>query len=291
MSEALVKLDPTALAKGGQGINFGSKLFALTPATVSINQPMTQAEGAIPGKLRISETGDQFDSMRVVLLTMPVEQRSFYAGEAGQLNRTPENLMCFSRDMERPDAKAKVPQAMRCQGCPKASWEPWRTKFEKSGIKDPKLIPPCDAYYYALFIDQVYKMPLAMYIRGNSKSPFESAMKNLSRKFAMMKSQGHNPNIFDLSFVITTEKGKSGGKISANYVLKIDNSTIKVITDEERSAFGDVYLQFINRGVKSVEEQAAAEAEAQIENQAAAIDAQVVEAGSETNAVTGEIVL
>lgn len=252
-----------AIQQGGVGIDFGSKLFQLKPATLTINQPNTQTEGAIKGKLRISETGDQFEEMYVTLLKMPVEQRAYYIGEPGQLNRTPDNLMCFSRDMFRPDAAAKVPQSIKCDGCPKASWEKWRQSKKKEDI------PPCDAYYYALFIDTVYKMPMQMYIRSKSKGPFEAGMQNLARTFAKMKSQGQNPNIWDIKFRLSTEAIKTGNLTS--YVLKISNP--EAISDGERAEFGEMYMSYVNRGKPSEPAQEAAK----IDTAEQIIDAEVIE--------------
>ena len=145
----------TALAAppSGLGIDFNSPMFRLKPATLSINQPNTQVDGAIKGKLRLSDTGDQFDELFCTLLMMPTEKRAYYLKTGSDLNRSPDNLMCFCSNVQRnaqrteitgPDDKSKVAQAVRCNGCPKASWDKWR----QSKLKED--LPPCDLYYYAL---------------------------------------------------------------------------------------------------------------------------------------------
>lgn len=271
----------TALAvqQGGLGINLSSKLFQLKPATITINQPSTQAEGATKGLLRVSEDGTQFEEMFVTLLLMPAEQRSYYVGEPGQLNRTPDNLHCFSRDMLTPDLKAKYPQSPTCKSCPKADWTKWRTTKAKADI------PPCDAYYYALFVDTVYKMPLQMFIRSTAKKPFEAGMQQLARTFAKMKATGKNPNIFDIGFKLGTKMIQTGKNQSWIPTF----SDFRAIDENEREAFGDIYLQYINRGQQSDEEvQAQADAENQVASNTsidnAVIDAEYVDS-------TGEIVL
>lgn len=290
MSSALTVIQPnTQIVKGGMGLDFSSKLFNLKPATININQPNTQAEGAIRGKLRIVETGDQFDEMYVTLLNMPVERRSFYTGEAGQLNRSADNLMCFTnevirdrfnRETQGPSDKAKVPQSITCATCPKADWTKYRQTKTKADI------PPCEAFYYALFIDTVYKMPLQMYIRSKSKQPFEAGMQNLARTFAKLKSQGLNPNIFDIRFKMSTKLIKTGALPS--YV--IDLSDFKAINDEERQEFGEIYMQFANRRSRPDDEPAGALPPAQQVAQAQqAVNAQVVEPGTEGNVIEGEI--
>ena len=250
----LVVIGKNELALGGQGINFADELFQPKCANLKINQRMTSAEGAVPGMLRIAETNQQFESMDVLLLEMPTKARSYNVGEVPSA----DTIICYSRDMRFPHKDAKVPQAMQCFGCPRADWTKWQ---ETKNIKDA---PPCQEYYRAVFIDTVYKMPLQMYVKGGSISTFKAGMGNLARVFAMMKSQGLNPNIFDVRFKLSTEKGKKG----TNFVLKVSDPV--AITEVERAEFGDIYLNYINRGRKTEEELCAeevAEQETELNNQ------------------------
>lgn len=244
-----------SINEGGAGIDWSNSLFRLKPGTVAINQPNTQVDGAIKGKLRITETGQQFDDMLVTLLKMPVRQRAYYTGNSGQMNRTPENLTCYSRDMIRPDSGARTPQAMTCASCQHGDigW----TRYRETKAKED--IPQCDSYWYAMFIDTVLKIPLQMYIRSKSKKPFEAGMEQVTRTLFMMKSQGLNPNVFDLSFKISTKKIITGALPS--YVLNI--SDIQAITPEQQEAFGKLYLQFANR-VEEEPETDTIEADAQV---------------------------
>lgn len=248
--------------QGGRGVDFGSKLFQLKPATINIVQPNSTAEGAIKGHLRIGETGDQYKTMEVTLLRMPVEQRAWYVGEEGQMNRKPENLMCFSRDLIQPDKSAKMPQSLRCNTCAKQDWGPYRKEKEAGRIPPKSLIPPCDSYYYALFIDTVYKMPLQMYIRSKSKDPFERGCKEVARTIKRMQAQGLNPNIFDVKFTMGTKLITTGSFKS--YVIDIIGSSVKAISDEERESFGGVYEEYVSRNTRNDEADLQAEAEAQI---------------------------
>lgn len=281
MSDApLTIIGQQAIQQGGIGVDFKNKLFELKPATININQSNTQVEGAIPGKLRISETGEQFEEMFVTLLRMPEERRDYYTGEPGQLNRSADNLMCFSRDMIRPHKNAKVPQALRCDGCPRQDWTKWRQDKRKENI------PACDAYYYALFIDTVYKLPLQMYIRSKAKGPFEAGMQELARKYKLMQAQGMNPNIFDITFRLATKKILTGKLPSYVPVL----SNFKAVTDEERESFGQIYLDYANRGKRQADQQAQEEATEQIEQQSQIIDAEIVTPGSDST-IQGEIII
>jgi hypothetical protein len=271
----------------GMGIDFNSPLFQLKPATLSINQPNTQVDGAIKGKLRLSDTGDQFDELFCTLLVMPVEKRAYYVGQAGQLNRTPDNLMCFCSNVQRnasrvevtgPDNKAKVAQAMRCNGCPKASWDKWRQTKQKEDL------PGCDLYYYALLIDTKYKMPMQMFIRSKAKQPFEQGMEKLSRRFLMMKSQGLNPNIFDIGFTLKTKKIQTGALVS--YVPEL--ADFRAITQEEKVEFGTIYQQFVARQSKSSDIDPEMEAADQIAETTENLDAAVSGVGE---VLEGEIVI
>ncbi len=264
----------TAIQEGGLGVDFGSKLFELKPANLFIVQNNTNIEGAVKGNLRIAETGDEYDSMYATLLVMPTEQRQYHIGNPGELNRTPENLMCFSTDMKVPHAKARIPQAVSCATCARADWEPWREYKEKNnGQTNKALIPPCDAHYRALFIDDQYKLPLQMFIRSKAKEPFEQGMQNLARVIAMMKAEGKNPNIFDVRFKIST-KVITTGKFTS-YVPVF--SDFKPLTEEQRAAFGAVYLQYINQKNRKQEADAQAEAEAEVSATNQSVDASVVE--------------
>lgn len=264
MSNELVTINPQTQVqvapKGGRGIDFSSRLFQLKPATINIVQPNSTAEGAIKGHLRISETGQQFQTMDVTLLKMPVEQRAWYVGEEGQMNRKTENLMCFSRDLVQPDKNAKMPQSLRCGSCEKASWDKYRAEKNAGRIPSKSLIPSCDSFFYALLIDTVYKMPMQMYLRSKSKEPFEKGCKEVARTIKLMQAQGQNPDIFDVKFTLGTKLITTGSFKS--YVVAISN--VKAISPEEREAFGAVYEEYIARNTRNDEADMEAEAEAQI---------------------------
>lgn len=272
------------------GIDFSSHLFALRPATLSINQANTQVEGAIKGKLRLSDTGDQYDELFCTLLEMPAEKRAYYAGKPGEMNRSQENLLCFCPSVARndyrtetsgPSDKSKVAQAVKCSGCSKASWDTYRQTKAKEDI------PPCDLYYHVYLIDTKYKMPMQMYIRSKSKQPFEQGMEKLARRFMMLKSQGQNPNVFDIGFTLKTRKTGEGKFVYYTPEL----SDFRAITPEERSEFGAIYQQFVARRTRQDEAEPDAETQAanQITNASETIDAQVT--GDVGEIIEGEIAI
>lgn len=272
---AIIGQDNTALATStaptGLGRTGTSRLMNFTPATLGIVQPNSNIDGAIKGNLIIDGDSDlQFKEMIVTLLLEPEEQRAYYVGEAGGLNRTPENLHCFSRDLIAPDVRAKFPQSLTCKNCPKQSWEQFRMKKDKGIPTTKDDIPPCDAFFLATLMDTQYKMPLRMYIRSQSKDPFEAGMKKITRKLMMLGAvKGVTPNIFDVSFRLST-KLVTKGKFSF-YVLNIDQ--VEGITDEQKASFGVVFEQFIAAQTQAATQRAAAQEAKALEAQTGDTDA------------------
>lgn len=238
--ELTVLNNENSLQTGGLGIDFNNPLFKLKPATLSIVQPSSTVEGANKGNLRIVDTGDEFKEMYCALLTMPVENRSWYIGETGELNRTPENLMCFSLDMIEPHKNSKSPQAVTCASCSRSDWKPFQEYKKQYGKNNKALIPTCDAFYKVYLIDTVYQLPLRMYIRAKAKQPFEQGMQNVARTIAMAKAQQKNPNIFDVKFKLSTKLVQDG--VYKYYVPVI--SEPKFIDESERAVFGAMYATF-----------------------------------------------
>lgn len=290
MSETneLTVLNNTELIKqGGIGVNLNSKFFQVKPATINVVQNNSTV-GNKKGALRINETGHEFDEMYVTLLEAPSESRSYYSGNREDLNRNAENLLCFSRDLIRPDERARMPQAMTCASCPRQDWQPYRDAKANgvTGKQLSALIPPCDAHYYALFIDTVYKMPLQMYIRSKSKDPFDQGMANIGRLLAMEQAQGKNPNIFDVRFKLSTKLITSGNFKS--YVLDI--SDVRKTTEEEREQFGAVYFQYVAYKERQQSAKVVADAEAEVSNTNASIESSLVESSPESKVLEGEYI-
>jgi hypothetical protein len=268
MSTDLVVLGQQQLAVGG--LELGSKLFQLKPATLELVQKMTRQEGALPGKLRVTATNEHFDVMHVVMLFAPVEQRSYFKGE--EFSR--DSKLCFSLDAIKPHQKAKEPQAYVCNGCPKGDWSKYMKTKERADM------PPCRNYYHLVLADRVTQMPYYLNVKGASIRPFETAMQNVARLIAMMQATGKKPSIFDISFKIyPVAQG-------ANYVLGFKE--IAPLKDEDRDAFGALYLDFVNRKAQgSVVSAEDAEAEA-ANATAASVDAAVTEAPA--GVVSGTVV-
>ena len=264
--ELTVLNNQTELQVGGQGVDFNNPLFNLKPATLSIVQPSSTTEGATKGNLRIYDTGDEFKEMFCSLLIMPQERRAWYVGEPGELNRSSDNLMCFSNDMIAPHSKAKMPQALACAKCSKADWEPYRQYKDKNGKGNKSLIPPCDAFYLVHLIDTVYQLPLRMYIRAKAKQPFEQGMQNVARTIAMAKAQKKNPNIYDVKFKLSTKLVQDG---NYKYYVPVISEP-KFISEEEREAFGAIYQTFTagntQKALEETENEAVESAQKTVDN-------------------------
>jgi hypothetical protein len=229
MSTELVKVQygPSELAKG---VGFNSKYLQVKPDRITLVQPTTTADGAIPGKLRIGSTGEQFSEMRLVALFEPVDRRNYYEGEGF----SGDNLVCFSQDCVRPHPRSKILQAEYCDMCPRASWE----KYEQSHRRED--LPPCKKFLHNLVVERQTKLPYYLDVYSTSRSPFLRGLQTIARGMALLKSQGKIPNIFDFSFTLTSKKVPG----AAYYVLDIKD--VKGMNDDERAEFGELYLKMAN---------------------------------------------
>jgi hypothetical protein len=256
MSTALAIVGQNQLQEGGQGIDYSGKFAELSPATLSIVQNMSDAflkENVKPGSLYVKETGEVFTELTVALLAMPKEIKNYHVGE----NKSPDTLMCFSRDNIRPDDRAVDPQSILCANCRhntdnNDAWGPWR-ESQLPNLQKRNLIPKCETTYYAVFIDTATKLPLQMYIRGASQAEFEKGMKNIMRQLLTIKASGGNPNIFDVRFKITVVPGNQ-----KNFVLKM--TEFRRLAEEEKATFGPVFIQYTNSKLATQKQQAKAEA-------------------------------
>jgi hypothetical protein len=272
MGTELVVLGQNDIMKGGLGLN--SKAFQMKPSTIEIVQKMSRAEGAIPGKLRISDTGQHYDEMQVVMLFEPVEQRAYFEGQ----DYSKDSKLCFSLDNVKPHDKAKVMQAMTCANCPKASWEKYRQTKAREDL------PKCKEYWHLVLADRVTKLPYYLNVRGTSIQPFIKAMGVVVKMIHLMKAQGQNPNVFDISFKIYPVAQEKGTYYTLGFK---DIAPLKM---EDRAQFGEIFLDFANRKAQNTvlaeHDEADATAPAVVE---AAINAAVTE--QPAGPVEGEIVI
>lgn len=232
--ESLTVLNNNNLAIQGVGASFFQKL--LKPGNIRIQQPTSKAEGTV-GMLRISETGQEFKEMQLVLLFEPVTRRSLYEGD----DFSADNLICFSLDNVAPHKNAKVPQAMECVGCEKGSWARYRE------TNDRRDIPPCRSYEHLLVVDRITQLPYYLDVRGTSldkqlQQGYWRGMQNIARLMALAQSQHQNPSVFDFSFTLFTNK------VQGKPYYTLGFKDFALIKEEDRAKFGNIYLQFLNHG-------------------------------------------
>ena len=250
---------PAVVSTVGVGIDTKSKLFKLRPATLVINQKQTQSDDATaPGLFRIVETGQEFETMRVALLFTPTESRACYTGNKGEMNRTKENLICFSKDMIVPHPKAKDPQSPTCAGCPQSDWQAWREYKDKTGESNQSLIPACEATWLTYLVDQQFKIPMKMYLRNENSKVFVAAMNKMSWTFETIRNmEEREPSIFEVSFELHT-KGEKNKKGITIYNLEIPAKSFQVISKEDFAKFGTVYTKLVNSFAAEKEERESA---------------------------------
>lgn len=217
-------------------VDFSDHTIRAKTGTININQTTTTAAGALPGKLRISETGEQFDEMTLAFLMKPQEQRAYHSGKAGGLNRKPENLLCASHDMIKPDAGVREPQSSMCDTCPKGDIN-WKTYRETNDNSDR---PPCDAFSHAIFIDTIFKIPVQMYIRSKARAPFKVGVTEVLRLFQTLRGNGFEPNWYDVTFKLSTTLIKTRGLPS--YLLTM--SDFKVASPEQHDQFAAIFADY-----------------------------------------------
>jgi hypothetical protein len=272
MSEELVQIGNTEVAVVHKA-NALSKLFQLKPATLDLVAKASRQENAQPGKLRVVQTNEHFDSMRAVILFEPTQGRKKYL--KGQYSK--DALDCYSYDNIRPAPKAKNPPAMFCETCPSGNimWQAYR-KAEKRGVSGDALsalIPECKEHWNLLIADRATKLPYYLTVRGTSIKPFETAMQNVARLFQMIIANikaeikagkavklpdSVQDIIWQISFTLGVDQPIRGGQ----FVLGFKD--FKVMSDEDKLEFGAMYQDFVQRRSQgNIQSQDAAEAEAE----------------------------
>ena len=273
MSEALTVLNSNPLATGGIGL--GSDMFSnLKPVSLELVSKSSTKEGAIPGKIRNTASGEHMDSMRVVLFQVQA-QREWYPPYNPAVQ---QEKICFSLDNVRPHPKAKNPPAMFCATCPKGDlqWKVW----EANG-KQAKDLPPCQKYWHTSLADRKTQMFYYLNIKGIGVKGFQDSMqkglmnlitmekanvvmRNKERGYAPIKDKFGNvggfgpvegfkapeggqlpplplPNLFDFSFTIYSHQPKPGGAFA------IGCKDFLLMNEKEKAEFGSLYAEYCER--------------------------------------------
>ena len=273
-----------------QRFNALSKLFQLKPKTLELVSKSTQQTGAVPGTFRVTSTNEKFETLRVVMLYSPIEQREKYI--KGKFSA--DNKLCFSLDNVQPHHKAKQPPAMYCASCPDGDvrWVEYR-KQSANGVSGEALsafLPPCRKYWHLFLAARDTLVPYYMNVKGTSVKPFETAMQEVAELFMKMNQNILNQNkalaaegkpllpvpndpndlIWHISFTMYTWQ-KNGG------VFMLGLKVFKVMNEEDKATFGKILADYAaRRAAGAIQSQEAAEQEA--------ADAAVSEPSSEPSA-------
>lgn len=187
MSTELVQVKPAgALAIGGEGLEG----FTLKPATMKLVQNTTNEEGAVKGKLFDTLSKSNFDSMKVVLLS--IRGGRVYFPPGGDLGADP---ICRSDDGIVPSPNAQVPQSAKCATCDHGAkmWAAYKSTGQK---------PDCQEKFRILFIDRESGLPYNMTIGGKTISALKKLKDAIFRDVISSRAKGVVRSIYDYSVEI-----------------------------------------------------------------------------------------
>lgn len=273
MSNELVVINNSAaIADEAFGVDFG-ELQKLVPMTISLDQPMTEASNCQPGKLRIVETGQLRDEVKIVLLEKTRESRKKSIGKFPDLK-----TICFSYDMIAPSKQSVDPQALACAGCKHADWSIYNE------TKNEELKPSCLITEKFLAVDYDLLYPVQMYVRGKSRTEgLKEGMQLIIQNLHQVKMQRGKAAWTDVIFTLKTKKLKG----NPNYKIVITD--VHPVTPEERAKLAETILTIGKQ--KAAFMQKVAEAEAAAESHAADdnLSKDVAEIIAQNPATTGPI--
>lgn len=238
----------TALTVRG-GVGLTSKRLVVKPDRILLVQP-TSKEGT-PGRFRFASTGEEFSSLQLVHLKDD-EGRQLYLEGASEMKK--DNLICFSTDGIVPHSSSRVRQNDVCAGCPKSDWTKWRASHKVSDL------PPCKEVLNAMVLERSTGLPYFLSLKGRSITNYDEVLQSIARECIKLQAKGENPNVFDFSFELTTEKYK------AYYVVKMA-SRPGLIKAEDRSRFGELYERYVSEAARGKFEAEEAAREADIETE------------------------
>lgn len=254
MSELVQITDNSLATNFAGGFNFGgdSGVFRLKPAQVELQQKTSRSEGSQEGKFRNGLTGEHYDSIHAVLIFMPTESRSCYEND----NDFGVPPLCYSMDAKRPSDNAKQPQALSCSSCKQSDWSRWK----KTKAKDD--LPKCKNRWNMFVVDRETQIPFKIAVRGKSIAPFLAAMATIRSMAEKYRAKhGKYPELHDFSFKITTLR-KVDNK-GVYYVMVF--SDIAMIREEDREAFGALYLEFAKQREQYQQDEEIADTESSID--------------------------
>jgi hypothetical protein len=252
MSEELVKIGQQSLAETMESFNdafaVNFKEVRLSPFTLAIDQPgSTRDEGAPAlkvGHIRTLETNEIRKSVKVIILAMPTQSRKLQTGKYPN-----QKLVCFSRDMQKPDRKSPESQAMTCSGCRHSSWEKY------NDTQNPDDAPGCKITDRVWMLDFDNLVPAQIYVQGKGRT--EGLQAGLDKLLKVMQAyaakNGGRASWTQFVVTITTEKYSN----NANYAVRFVDP--RPMTQEEFLKVRDAVIQLSEKKAQAM---AAADAKA-----------------------------
>jgi hypothetical protein len=248
-----------------------SRLFQVKPSSLELVSKATRQENAEPGTFRVTSTNEKFKEMRVVMLFEPQEQREMY--RKGEYTKDAKE--CFSLNNFQPHALAKQPPALYCSSCPmgETMWAGWRKAKDHGVVGDQltALLPRCRRFWHLFIVDRNTKLPYYVNIKGVSVKPFEVAMQQTARLFAMIVANLKAEAKAGKEVVLPSSVADLIWKISFTMFPELKQGTwqfgfkdFKVLNEEDAAEFGAIYQDFLSRRqAGQVQSQEASEAEAE----------------------------
>jgi len=235
----------------------GLEGFEIKPAPLELVQYTTQDTEATPGKFRDKLTGQHFDTIQVVPLSIYTTRVLFPPG--ADFGADP---LCRSNNGIVPTQDAAVPQSDKCATCPQGP-KMW-ARYKETGQK-----PNCQEKARLVFVLRDTGLPYVMTVGGVSLKSIKNLKTAIARDAAAEQAKGTPRSLFDYTFELRVQ-GPIVGKKGKYFVLTYGNLR-KVASPGE---FGPLYEKYILRQRAQDE---AVEAEEALDT---AIDAEIV-SGSE----------
>jgi hypothetical protein len=254
---------PTSLAIAGDGID---EMFTLKPQNMELVQNTTRAEGAQPGKFRVTQSNDHFDQIEFVILKARRGRVLFPPGDFGG------DTLCRSFDGLVPAENVVAPPSSKCGNyvngkfkaiCPKASWGADKKK------------PECAATLSLLIVEKTTRVPYYISFKRTALPPIENLMQSLAARFQASRAAGETPNIYD--YAVTLKASKVSNASQVYFVPTVLG--YKKLEAATAAEFGGLFQEYVVRQKADAEAARAEEAVSQQMNPAVVAQAVNVEAG------------
>lgn len=178
-----------------QSMDTGLDNFSrLVPTNLTLVQNTTRdPKGARPGQLLDELTGDIYDTIEFIPLTIRRGRVMFPPGELN-LDAKP---ICRSSDGVVPAPDVETPQSRTCASCQHSSWDSWRTSKQK---------PPCAETATILGLVKETGLPRYFQVKGMGMKVLRNVTDRVQQEIVKYKNKGEILNLFDFYFTIASDR-------------------------------------------------------------------------------------